>query len=557
MNCQLSIVNRQLWWQVSLLLVLWIHCFVVKSEAQIENVPVNNQVYEFLNRMGVKGILPMYSNTMIPISRKEVAGFLVKVDRLRNELGSSEIVLLDKFQREFKHEIDPLREDADVLFRDGSANYFYSDKEKYIYSYSDSSVSTYLEFIGTLEHRVVTGDSYGDTHASFEEHGGRIRGTIKNRLGYYLQATNGTLFGDRNFALSDTRLKGNVKFKDLNSSYFDFTEAYLRGDLDWFNIQFGREYTLIGTGYSDRLLLSDNAPVFDFLKLDFHYKSVRFISLHGALVDSSVSGSPFENKYLALHRIQFSLFNRLSIGMSEMIIYRRSVLDFAYLNPINFYKSSEHSLRDRDNAFLNFDLEYFPIQNYKFYGTWLIDDMDFKKMGTGWWGNEFGWQGGAYVTEVGGISNIDAVIEYTRMEPYVYSNRIIGNEYTNNHVGLGNHLEPNSDEWFIQFRYYPSSKLRLWVSYAGSRHGENFMQDGKIINVGGDILTGHRNGDSEKAIFLDGNRVRYDRVQAGAMYEPFTNFFISGLYEIRQTKKYVLREKNLDHYFALKFHIEY
>jgi len=81
MNCKSSIVNRQLWWRVSFLLVLCIHCFVVKSDAQIENVPVNNQVYEFLNRMGVKRILLMYSNTMIPISRKEVAEFLIKVDR--------------------------------------------------------------------------------------------------------------------------------------------------------------------------------------------------------------------------------------------------------------------------------------------------------------------------------------------------------------------------------------------------------------------------------------------------------------------------------------------
>ena len=41
--------------------------------AQVENVPIQNQVYEFLNRMGVRGILPLYSNTMVPISRREVA----------------------------------------------------------------------------------------------------------------------------------------------------------------------------------------------------------------------------------------------------------------------------------------------------------------------------------------------------------------------------------------------------------------------------------------------------------------------------------------------------
>lgn len=557
MDYRFSILDFGFVARSTILLWLMVISMISVSVAQIENVPVNNQVYDFLNRMGVKGILPLYSNTMIPLPRKQVAELIQSVDQQREKLNKPEIQFLLKFKQEFMHEIDPLKEDVDVFFRDGSLNYFYFDKEKYLYAYSDSSVSAYVEFIGTFEHRRITGDTYGNTDASLEEHGGRIRGTIKHRVGYYLRATNGTLFGDKNFALSDTRLKGNVKFKDLDSPYFDFTEAYLRADFDWFNVQFGREYTLIGTGYSDRLLLSDNAPVLDFIKLDFQYKSVRFASIHGVLVDTSASLSRFENKYFALHRVQFSLFDRLNIGVSEMIIYQRSALDFAYLNPINFYKSSEHSLRDRDNAFLNFDLEFFPIYNYKFYGTWLVDDIDFKKIGTGWWGNEFGWQCGMYISNVTGCSNLDAVVEYTRIEPYVYSNRLSGNSYSNNNIGLGHHLEPNSDEWFIQLRYYPYSKLRFWGTYAGTQHGENILSNGKIINVGGDILTGHREGDSEKAAFLDGNRVHTDRLQIGTSYEPFTNFFILGVYEIRQTKKYTLSEKNLDHCASLKFHIEY
>ena len=538
---------------------LWLMVITVScvSTAQIENVPVNNQVYEFLDRMGVKGILPLYSNSMIPISRKEAAEFLLKIDERRNELNSVEIEFLEKFKQEFMHEIDPTKENPAVLFGGSSLDDLISDKEKYLYDFRDSLVSFYMEFIGSFEHRQISGDSYGSAHSTFEEHGGRIRGTIKNRLGYYLQATNGTMFGNRAFALSDPRLRGNVKFKDLNSPYFDFTEAYLRADLDWFNLQFGREYSLIGTGYSDRLLMSDHAPVIDFLKLDFQYKSVRFVSIHGALVDSAASSSRIDNKYLALHRIQFSLFDRLNIGVSEMIIYRRSALDLAYLNPINFYKSSEHSLRDKDNAFLNFDLEFFPIHNYKFYGTWLIDDIDFKKMGSGWWGNEFGWQCGTYISGLAGQSNLDAVIEYTRIEPYVYSNRITGNEYSTNGISIGHHLEPNSDEWFIQLRYYPCSQFRMWGTYAGVRHGENILTDGSIVNVGGDVLAGHRDGDAETAKFLDGNRVRNDKIQLGVVYEPITNFFISGIYEITQTKNYAAGGKNLDHYASIKFNIEY
>ena len=343
----------------------------------------------------------------------------------------------------------------------------------------------------------------------------------------------------------------------MNSPYFDFTEAYLRADLDWFNLQFGREYSLIGTGYSDRLLMSDHAPVIDFLKLDFQYKSVRFVSIHGALVDSAASSSRIDNKYLALHRIQFSLFDRLNIGVSEMIIYRRSAHDLAYLNPINFYKSSEHSLRDKDNAFLNFDLEFSPVHNYKFYGTWLIDDIDFKKMGSGWWGNEFGWQCGTYISGLAGQSNLDAVIEYTRIEPYVYCNRIPGNEYTTNGISIGHHLQPNSDEWFIQLSYYPCSQLRMWGTYAGVRHGENILTDGKIVNVGGDILTGHREVDADTVEFLSGNLVRNDGLQFKAIYEPINNLFLTGICEFSLAKNYTNAQIKRDYFYSLQLKVEY
>jgi len=400
--------------------------------------------------------------------------------------------------------------------------------------------------LGSIDHRIGSGDTYSSTNATLAEIGVRLRGTIKDRLGYSLRTTNGRLYGSRELALRDQRLRSNVKFNDLNASYFDFVEAYLRADLGWFDLQFGREHARIGTGYSDRLLLSDNAPVFDALKIDFHHKWFRFTFLHGSLVNDSTLASEWDlNKYLAMHRAQFSIGNLVNIGLSEMIIYQRRTLEFAYLNPINFYKSSEHSLKDRDNAFVSVDVEVFPMDRYKLYGTWLIDDIDFSKMGTGWWGNEFGWQGGVYVAEIAGVPDVDAVIEYTRLEPYVYSNRIAGNNYTHRSIGLGHHLNPNSDEWLMELSYQQSSRVRAWLSFAYERHGENFYFYGDpvegpadyFINYGGDILVGHSDSDSEIARFLDGVVNKTSRIQARLVIEPITNIFISGIFEYSHSSK--------------------
>jgi hypothetical protein len=515
---------------------------------QVENVPISNQVYEFLDRMGVKGVVPMYSSAMVPMSRREVAQFLVRIGEHRDRLNAAELGFLRKFLREFAHEIDPSMDDASILLRGGSVADLFSDRQTYLYRYSDSVATASVEVIGSLETRTISGGTFGERrNVSLEEHGGRIRGTVGNWFGFFVQGTDGTIFGNKEFARTDTRLRGNWKLESGGSTNFDFTEAYVRTDWDWIGIEFGREYARIGTGYSDRLILSDQPPLMDMLRLDARYKSFRMTFIHGSIVDDSVAAVSLTfperiegpNKYLALHRFQFALFDRLNVGVSEMVVYRRASPEFAYVNPINFYKSAEHAQRDRDNALLAFDCEFFPAIGYKLYGAWLIDDLDFSKMGTGWWGNEFAWQGGAYIADVAGLQNIDAVIEYTRIEPYVYSNRMAGLSYTHNNIGMGNHLEPNSDEWFVQTVFRPVRQFRAWLGYARTRHGENsFDANGYLVrNVGGSALHGHRDTDSEFAHFLDGNLVKTQRLQLRAMYEPWTNIFVGGQYEHRWTKR--------------------
>ena len=192
-------------------------------------------------------------------------------------------------------------------------------------------------------------------------------------------------------------------------------------------------------------------------------------------------------------------------------------------------------------------------------GTWLIDDIDFSKMGTGWWGNEFGWQGGLYAADAAGIPNLDAVVEYARLEPYVYSNRVSGNDFTHNNMSLGHHLQPNSDEWFGQLAWRPLKSLRAWMTYTRARHGENVYDaaGGLVKNVGGDVLQGHRNVDADVVTFLDGNLVSTNTVQLRATYEPITNLFVSGIFEHRTSEHASTSATTADDYGALRIWVEY
>lgn len=518
-----------------------------RARAQAENVPVGNQVYEFLDRMGVKGVLPLYSNALLPLSRRQVAELLEEAGERRDALSATEQAYLAKFEREFARELG-LDDDPFVLFGahesagalvEGAG----SDREKFLYYYADSAAVFAAEFVGGLEYRAAFGDAYGTTNTWLGTIGGRLRGSLFERLGFYLQATNGQVWGDQEFALADPRLAANYKLNEGKSANFDFTEAYLR--LDWKHVwlQFGREYTGVGLGASDRLLLSENGPAFDFLKLGASYAWFRFVFLYGSILPASTpaAGIPDEapadaNKYVALHRFQFALFGLANLAVTEMVIHQRASPEFAYLNPVNFFKSAEHQLRDRDNALLAVDLEVYPAAGWKTYGTWLIDDIDFSKMGTGWWGNQFGWQAGVAAADVAGAEDLDAVLEWTRLEPYVYTNRLLNNEYSHNDLSLGHRLRPNSDEIMLELRYRASERLRLRLRWATERHGANLIDaDTLLRNVGGDVLQGHRDTDAETALFLDGVRQDAWSLRARADWEPVTNIFLAGTVELRRS----------------------
>jgi hypothetical protein len=66
-------------------------------------------------------------------------------------------------------------------------------------------------------------------------------------------------------------------------------------------------------------------------------------------------------KYVAMHSFTF-LPTWGEISFFETMIYSRT-FDLAYLAPLSFLKSLEHSLHDRDNAGMGFTAVVRPIKN--------------------------------------------------------------------------------------------------------------------------------------------------------------------------------------------------
>jgi hypothetical protein len=561
----------------SLFLVGALICTIVMSSlafAQLENVPVDNPVYEFLKRMEVKRIIPQYPDAVLPLSRREVAELLKTIDQHRSEITATERDVLDDFKVEFAQELGLGTENRYVVFSgDGGVpeilSGLASEKEKFLYAWQDSSNTLFTDLLLSADLRAFSGDSRAKSGASVLELAPRFRGTLKNRIGYYLQLAHGIITGDREVALLDSTIAHNRELLDSPGfKDFNFVEGYFKIDADVLTLQVGRERLLWGYGASDKLIVSDNAPVFDFGKIDVQLGNFTYTFFHGWLLGptqtvvgrySGISEPYVSPKYLAAHRFGLSFPRVIDIGFSELVVYSRRSPDLAYLNPVIDLKDVEPQLHDRDNSLRSIDAKLHALSNFELYGTLLIDDLTWSKLGSKFYGNEFAFTvGGSYIEPLG-LENSDVVLEYTRIDPYVYSHHIPENSYANDQFLLGNHIGPNSDDVFARFSYRFSRKFKASLEVEQTRHGGNITDaTGNLLrNVGGNALYGHRSVDAEDVTFLDGVLTKTYFLRVASVYEIFNELFLDFKYQFRRQKTSSIGRTFNDHslFIQLRFDV--
>ncbi len=534
--------------------------------AQAEHVPANHPVYDFLNRMQILGEIQSYSRSVLPLERKEVTLYLRRLTAANLNLSGTDRALLDKYAVEFISEADGVQQRAELFAAHDSFGNFvddlFSDKMKYLYTWasSDRSTTFFMEFLGSAEYRTILQKGSAN-NVSLGQVGGSFRGTIGGIVGYGLQSTNGTTFGSRALALTDRILRQNANYSDWHNQFFDQTEAYVSATWNWGSVSLGKEQVACGPGVSNKTFISTNAPLFDAFQFHLHVADLRFSFLQGFLQSTKElienSRPYYPDKFLVMHRIEADLFSAVRFGVTEVVVYSQRSLDPAYLNPFNFYKSAEHAGGDRDNPMLGFDLQSISLRGTQVYGSWVIDDVDFSKMGTGWWGNKFIWQAGIQNHSL--LANTELLLEYSHVEPYVFTHFFNNNEYTNKADVLSFEIPPNSDEWFARIRHWIGSKVLLSITCQYRRHGLNeYSADGTLlINHGGVANERFVNGrDDVIARFLDGPRETQSIVTSSIRYEPIRNFVFDLSYRFR-TIWQPAQDAVTDHFVSLLFELAY
>ncbi len=504
--------------------------------AQNDYVKIDNSVYQFLERMEALHIISDYNSFEMPKPREEIAHYLKEVSLNESQLDKVDHQIFDDLKTEFEFDMYGTLNNSQSYI-DSTYN-FLSQKAKYFYSYvKPEKFNLFVNLLG--EGQIISQNDFGNKtnlHTEIGVVGGELRGTLFNKIGFYLRGTNGNVFGNKTVAELRPDIKYNFKYSlDQAAGFFDETEGYITADFTYLKLKFGRDQMQIGYG-PIKSIIDNNSPEFDYLGMNIDYDFFHFSYFHGKLLgesyfqpDSIQGGiNVVAEKYIGYHRISFDVTKKFNFGAGEMIIYGDRPLDLSYLNPFTFYKSVEHSGQDRDNSFLFFDAVDRSIEGLKIYSTLLIDDVDFGKLGTGWYGNQTLFDIGIFSSNLYDILPMDFSFEFTTVDPYVHTHRTANSNFTNFGYNLGSILKPNSEMYNINLNYRLTYRINLSANFSYILHGANPIKaDGTIINVGGDEALGHRTFDAMGSRILDGD-MEYSRVLTALLsYEPIKQYFVT------------------------------
>jgi len=325
---------------------------------------------------------------------------------------------------------------------------------------------------------------------------------------------------------------GQGYIKNYGKNAFDYVSAdgYLSyTPSKYFTFQLGHGKNFIGDGYRS-LLLSDVAFNYPFFKIITTFGNIRYINLwaqfsdfHNVAFDDETA---FPKKYGVFHYLDWSVSNRLTIGLFENIMMQPRGLDLNYINPIIFLRPIEFSEGSPDKALVGMNLSYKFLKNYLVYGQLVINEFTAKEVfkRNGYGANKQGVQLGMRGFDIFNIKNLSFLTEFNTVRPFTYSANISIKNYAHFNQPLADPLGANFKEGIAIVNYrHKRFDLRTQFNYAF--YGIDDPTD-TSSNVGKDVYRPYTTRSGDYGYFI-GNGIKtnlyYADIKMGYILNPKTN----------------------------------
>jgi hypothetical protein len=469
--------------------------FYLVSQTIFEPI-TNNRIYEFLDELANNHII-IINSTVKPFSRNYIYDKLQEAEKNNIQLSERQKDELQFYLNGF------LMENPSIV------------NEKYdIFSKNENlstSISTlsliYKDTFLRVSVKPIWGISYFKTESENIRHtwgGAEFMGYIGKNWSLYasLRDNNETKVITRSGFLNQN---SGAPQKYNSSGGGDYSE--MRGGIiyswKWGSFGLIKDHFIWGDNYNGSNIFSGRTPSFAHIKLSLKpAKWFEFNYIHGWLnsevIDSNRSynsGSSFRtvfrDKYIAANLFTFTPFKRLNVSVGNSIVYSDVSIQAAYLIPVLFYKSVDHTLNSTyqygdagQNSQMFMSISSRQIKNINIFTSLYIDELSLKNMFDNQKHSNFlSFKIGGSVTDFY-FKNITIIAEYTRTNPMAYQHFLPATTFENNHFSLGHYLKDNAQEVYLSAIYKPIRGMSLQASWTQAKKG-NIYQYGDIGIFGG------------------------------------------------------------------------
>lgn len=529
--------------------------------AQSSYAPLNEDYYHLVDRYEVKTgrILPQLFTSVKPYKRSAIIALVDSVNALegfqsRADRFNYDYLRNDSWEWSRAETADSKKPFLKHFYRKQS-DLFHVDEPEF-----DLHVNPVL-YLGTGH------DSQRDEALFINTRGVEIRGMVDRKVGFYTYLTDNQAvlpsYVWKQMSLNPV-IPHEGFWKEFKSGKgVDFLQArgHITVDVSRsINLQMGYDRFFIGNGERS-FIFSDYAPPVSFFKANIKVWKLNyqyFISEMTADVVANLGGSRqmdqgYPDKFVTFHHLSINIGKKLNVGVFESVIFSpddtlgAGKFEWAYLNPIIFYRAVEQQNGSSDNVILGMDFKWNAVRKLSFYGQFVLDEfvLNHIKAGDGWWANKFAVQLGGKYIDAFGVRNLDLQGEVNIARPFIYSHNTNYANYSHYQQPLAHPLGANFKELVGVIRYQPLPRLNLTGKLMVTRVGRdstdvNWGSDtpqNYNYNWGGDILK--RNTTREKEYNNSiGQGVKNDLVYASfiASWQFRHNLFIDLNVVLRQSK---------------------
>ena len=442
------------------------------DQLRAQHVPVhvdNVGIYDFLDELANEGVIDI--NTFAkPYSRRDVALWLEEAQE-SGVLSSRQRKEIAFYLRDYGKELH-----TDTVSNKRFDLFFHSD------SLFQITVNPVLR-VGTF----FSGKDFGYDRYN----GGEMHGSIGSRVSFYGSLRDNhesKIIGGETYL---TQKRGGVYKGDGEAR--DYSEA--RGGViwswNWGRIGLQKDHYVWGHGYNGTNIFSGHNPSHAFISL--MVRPVPWLELrymHGWLVSEVVDSlrsfsyydgerEVYADKYVAANMLTARPVPRLYISAGNSIVYADTKINPAFLVPLMFYKSVDHTYNGASNevgqnAQMFFDVSSRQLNHFHFYSTLFVDEISLKRMfDKNQHSNYVSLKAGLRMSGI--PSDWSFTAEYTRTNPMVYQHKIPTTTWESNGYNMGHYLRDNSDEWFLGIQYRPFRGMFWELSYTRARKGKDYQ----------------------------------------------------------------------------------